>query len=99
MVRPRCGDFLYSSLELDVMIEDIRSFRQLGVFGVVFGILTCGGRIDIARTKQFVTTCIIFYCELADAVCRLVEEALPMQGVYLYFLLCVPANPVTSMFS
>jgi len=54
MVRPRCGDFLYSSLELEVMIEDIRNFRQLGVSGVVFGVLTCGGRVDVERTKQLV---------------------------------------------
>lgn len=56
MVRPRCGDFVYTSSELDVMIEDIRNFRELGVAGVVFGVLTCGGRVDTERTKRFVDT-------------------------------------------
>ena len=50
MVRPRCGDFLYSTAELEVMIEDIQSFKSLGVTGVVFGILTSGGQIDVDRT-------------------------------------------------
>ena len=53
MVRPRVGDFKYSPTEIDVMIEDIRTFKDLGVLGVVFGILTVGGRIDIERTKWF----------------------------------------------
>ena len=53
MVRPRTGDFFYSTSELEVMIEDIQIFKALGVRGVVFGILTCGGRIDMDRTKEF----------------------------------------------
>lgn len=52
MVRPRSGDFLYSDLELDVMLEDIQSFKQNGAHGVVFGILTAEGRVDVDRTKK-----------------------------------------------
>jgi copper homeostasis protein CutC len=59
MVRPRCGDFVYTSSELDVMIEDIRNFREFGIAGVVFGVLTCGGRVDTERTKQFANTVVI----------------------------------------
>ena len=55
MVRPRVGDFKYSQTELDVMIEDIKTFKEVGVLGVVFGILTVGGRVDIERTKRFDT--------------------------------------------
>ena len=55
MVRPRVGDFKYSRTELDVMIEDIMTFKELGVLGVVFGVLTVGGRVDIERTKWFDT--------------------------------------------
>lgn len=54
MVRPRVGDFKYSQPELEVMIEDIKNFKSLGVAGVVFGILTCGGRVDIERTTLLV---------------------------------------------
>lgn len=56
MVRPRVGDFKYSQTELEVMIEDIETFKDIGVLGVVFGILTVGGRVDVERTKWFDTS-------------------------------------------
>ncbi len=46
IIRPRGGDFLYSPLEVDIMEEDIRRARELGVDGVVFGCLTAEGEID-----------------------------------------------------
>jgi len=54
MVRPRTGDFLYSQPELEVMVEDIKTFKALGATGVVFGVLTCGGRVDIESTTRLV---------------------------------------------
>ena len=52
---PSSGRFQVSQTELDVMIEDIKTFKEVGVLGVVFGILTVGGRVDIERTKRFDT--------------------------------------------
>jgi copper homeostasis protein len=37
MVRPRAGDFQYSSEELDGMIQEIALVRKMGLAGVVFG--------------------------------------------------------------
>lgn len=54
IVRPRGGDFLYSALEFDTMLDDVRALRQLGVAGVVFGCLTADGRIDEARMRALV---------------------------------------------
>ncbi|WKC58364.1 copper homeostasis protein CutC [Borrelia sp. P9F1] len=51
MIRPRCGDFVYSNLEFQAMKEDIRICKTLGVEGVVFGVLD-GYEIDIARTEE-----------------------------------------------
>lgn len=56
MIRPRTGDFLYSESELEVMAEDIRAFKRRGARGVVFGVLTKEGRVDVERTKVFVTS-------------------------------------------
>lgn len=52
MVRPRTGDFLYSDLELEVMLEDIRFFKHENVAGVVFGVLCADGNIDIRNTRR-----------------------------------------------
>ena len=52
MVRPRGGDFLYSPLEYQSMLEDVAAFRALGVPGVVFGCLTPEGRIDVTRMTE-----------------------------------------------
>lgn len=51
MVRPRTGDFLYSKADLEVMLEDIQIFKSQGVSGVVFGVLTAEGKVNIEQTK------------------------------------------------
>lgn len=51
LVRPRAGDFLYSDAEFEIMVHDIEMCNELGVDGVVIGILTDNGSIDIERTK------------------------------------------------
>jgi copper homeostasis protein len=47
IIRPRGGDFLYSDLEKEIMLEDVRMARRLGVDGVVFGALTAEGDVDM----------------------------------------------------
>lgn len=54
MVRPRGGDFLYSEIEFQSMIEDIKAFRELGVPGVVVGCLLPDGVIDEDRMRALV---------------------------------------------
>ncbi|KAF7971684.1 hypothetical protein HWV62_20128 [Athelia sp. TMB] len=54
MIRPRIGDFLYSDAEFDVMLEDIELFKLTGAAGLVFGVLTAEGEVDILRTRRFV---------------------------------------------
>ena len=58
MVRPRGGNFVYSDAEKDMMREDLRVARALGVTGVVFGCLTSddahGYRLDEDFTAELV---------------------------------------------
>ena len=54
MIRPRSGDFLYDEYEFETMKEDISVVKEMGIDGIVTGVLLSDGRIDIARMKQLV---------------------------------------------
>jgi copper homeostasis protein len=54
MNRPRAGNFVYSDAEFEGMQHDVDTAKELGMDGVVFGLLMDDGQIDIARTKQLV---------------------------------------------
>jgi len=54
MIRPRGGDFLYSDAEFEAMREDIHTAKSLGAEGIVLGLLTEEGSIDVARTGELV---------------------------------------------
>lgn len=51
IIRPRGGDFLYNDLETEIMADDIRTAKQLGADGVVFGCLDRFGNIDMEKMK------------------------------------------------
>lgn len=54
LIRPRFGDFLYTGAELDQMREEIRMFRDLGADGVVTGVLTPEGDLDLPAMEGLV---------------------------------------------
>jgi len=54
MIRPRAGDFTYSAEELGQMRGEIDTAKQLGMDGIVLGLLTRDQSVDVERTRQLV---------------------------------------------
>jgi len=54
LIRPRAGDFCYSTSEFEAMKHEIRRAKQRRVNGLVFGILYGNARIDVSRTRELV---------------------------------------------
>jgi len=54
MIRARGGNFIYSKYEIEIMKEDIKIFKELGVKGIVLGCLTHDNKIDLELTKELV---------------------------------------------
>jgi len=52
LIRPRVGDFVYTDDEFEIMKRDIAVAKELGVDGVVIGILTPDGEVDAARLAE-----------------------------------------------
>jgi len=54
MIRPRGGEFVYSEAEFADMERSIGEAKQAGMDGVVAGVLTSDGSVDIERTRELV---------------------------------------------
>jgi copper homeostasis protein len=54
MIRPRGGDFLFNDDEFAAMRADIETAKAEGANGVVIGLLTAAGEIDVGRTRELV---------------------------------------------
>lgn len=54
MIRPRGGDFCYSDLEFETMLNDARLFKNAGADALVFGILNSDGTVDMERSAAFI---------------------------------------------
>lgn len=54
MIRPRGGDFCYNEDEIDIMKEDIKKCKEIGVAGVVFGVLTKDKKINFEVMNELV---------------------------------------------
>jgi copper homeostasis protein len=54
IIRPRGGDFLYTDDEYEIILHDVKLCKQLGCDGIVTGLLTADGAIDIKRTAALI---------------------------------------------
>jgi copper homeostasis protein len=57
MIRPREGDFVFSTAEFRSMLHDIDLFSRNGAQGFVSGVLRKNGTIDVERTKELIEAC------------------------------------------
>ena len=56
LIRSRPGDFLYSDTDVDTMEREIRFLLAQGAHGVVIGVLTATGDIDVRATRKLADT-------------------------------------------
>src|SRR6185437_7563538 len=54
MIRPRGGGFCYSAADFRVMQRDIDLALAHGADGIVLGVLTEDGQIDLVRCEQLI---------------------------------------------
>jgi copper homeostasis protein len=54
IIRPRGGNFVYSDSELSIMENDILICKELGVNGVVFGVLNNDNKVDKTVNSELV---------------------------------------------
>lgn len=52
MIRPRQGDFIFSSEDIECMLEDIEAASIAGLSGVVLGVTNSDGSLDITALEQ-----------------------------------------------
>ena len=56
MIRPRGGDFVYSKEEIEIMHIDILMCKELGVDGIVLGVLTKDGNVNVEACADLLET-------------------------------------------
>ncbi len=54
LIRPRPGDFVFSTSEYELMCRQIERAKASGASGVAVGVLLPDGRVDVERTRALV---------------------------------------------
>ena len=54
LIRPRSGDFTYTIEEFDIIKENVQLCKELGVSGIVIGVLHKDNTIDYDKTQQLI---------------------------------------------
>lgn len=57
MIRPHSKSFVYSNNDLEIIIDDINKFKELGVNGIVFGCTTIDNKIDVKTLDIVLSIC------------------------------------------
>lgn len=57
LMRPRCGDFLYTREEIAMLCRQIGKLRDAGADGFVIGCLTPEGDLDVPAMRQLIAAC------------------------------------------
>ena len=74
MIRPRGGDFVYSDLEIEIMLSDIQKAREAGSHGLVFGVLTENNEIDYPKMERLLEA-----AQGLDVVFHMAFDAIPAE--------------------
>lgn len=54
LIRPRAGDFVFSSNEFEAMRRQIDAVKRAGASGIATGLLLSNGRVDVSRTRALI---------------------------------------------
>lgn len=54
MIRPRGGNFIYNSYEMEIMADDIRTCLKAGADGIAIGMLNDRDEIDMANLRKLI---------------------------------------------
>ena len=57
LMRPRAGDFLYTSWEIDLLCAQIEALKAAGADGFVIGALTPEGQLDRSAMQRLLSAC------------------------------------------
>ena len=57
IIRPRAGNFIYTSKEINSIINDVRFCRENNCSGVVLGVLDSNNEVDISNCKKIIKEC------------------------------------------
>ncbi len=81
MIRPRGGDFYYSTEEFEQMKAEITYIKSCNIDGFVFGILTKEHEIDIDRNKELIELAHPFPCTFHRAFDRTSNESISLEKI------------------
>lgn len=97
MIRPQAGDFFYDDNTINLMVQEIKTFDNLGADGFVFGCLTIDKRVNASQLARLVDACIRKPVTFHRAIDSVLEYEIGIQrlikcGVTSVLTTCQEAN-------